>query len=384
MSEPGAALRPRRAPRSGQALIDAAAALVPQLRGAAVASEQRGWLAEDTLEALADGGFFSLGVPQRHGGTPMDWSTHIAVVEQLSRGCGSTGWVMALYYGDTWIVTKFPSAAQDEVFASGTGRISGATTLTGTLVPTDGGYILNGRWGFHTGCPGADWSLPCARVMDGDGTREADEPRFALVPMGQMEILADWDVFGMAGTGSNTVTATDVFVPEHRTIALASIDGSVQIGAVGVVIGMARAAIELFLESLPGRSITYTHYNERREAPITHLMVAEAQLRVDTAQSLVAGMVERLEACERDGQMLSADARAILLAHKAHIFRLSREAVEIIYSQSGASVISRSAPIQRIFRDIEAICQHAMHQVHTNLERYGQHLTGVEGWVFGD
>jgi alkylation response protein AidB-like acyl-CoA dehydrogenase len=288
---------------------------------------------------------------------------------------------MALYYGDTWIVTKFPDAAQAEAFSNGTGRISGATTLTGTLEPCAGGFLLNGRWGFHSGCPGADWSIACARLHRADGGE--DDPRFALVPMRDMTILPDWDVFGMAGTGSNTVTATDVFVPEHRTLAIPRIDGSIQIGAVGVVLGMARAAIELFLESLPGRAITYTHYGERREAPITHIMLAEAQLRVDGASALVSGMIERIEASDRSGERLSDEDRAIVLAHKAQCFRLAREAVEIIYSQSGASAISRSAPIQRIFRDIEAICQHAMHQIHTNLERYGQHLVGLEGWVFG-
>ena len=54
------------------------------------------------------------------------------------------------------------------------------------------------------------------------------------------------------------------------------------------------------------------------------------------------------------GEALTPTETVRLRAQKAHICRLAKEAVELVYSQSGASSIHRHVPIQRIFRDIEA------------------------------
>jgi hypothetical protein len=51
---------------------------------------------------------------------------------------------------------------------------------------------------------------------------------------------------------------------------------------------MARAAIDDFLARIAGRPITNTDYERQIDAPITHLQLAEAWLKVDEARSCTA------------------------------------------------------------------------------------------------
>ena len=103
----------------------------------------------------------------------------------------------------------------------------------------------------------------------------------------------------MAGTGSNTTVAEEVFVPEHRILPVArqiSLDlptvrnagnlyfrkplVSFLIGqAAGAPVGTARGAFDAFMRRLPGRAITYTTYQDRSAAPVTHLDLGEAAMK---------------------------------------------------------------------------------------------------------
>ena len=55
-------------------------------------------------------------------------------------------------------------------------------------------------------------TAPCA---DTDGR---DTIRQFLVPRAEVELIDDWFVLGLAGTGSKSVKAAGIFVPAHRTI----------------------------------------------------------------------------------------------------------------------------------------------------------------------
>ena len=128
-----------------------------------------------------------------------------------------------------------------------------------------------------------------------------------LVRSRELTIVDDWYASGMAGTGSNTVVAENVFVPAHRALPLpdmvrGELPGAAQRGnpyfnyplapvlvvnAGGTPLGIARGALETFIERLPGRGITYTNYTNKAEAPITHLQVGEAALKIDSADAHV-------------------------------------------------------------------------------------------------
>ena len=57
------------------------------------------------------------------------------------------------------------------------------------------------------------------------------DPALVVVPAGEVEVDDVWHTAGMRGTGSHDVIVTDVFVPEHRIVAVADIYGGTAPGA---------------------------------------------------------------------------------------------------------------------------------------------------------
>jgi hypothetical protein len=141
---------------------------------------------------------------------------------------------------------------------------------------------------------------------------------------------------------------------------------------------MAQAAMDVFLERLPGRLITYTHYIDQAQAPVTHLQVAEAAARTRSAELLARDLCHRLDEAAADGRDLTVAERAAIRGEVGHLVRECRVAVEILADASGASSIQRSVPIQRICRDVRALSIHAALNLTTNLEVSGRVLVGGE------
>src|SRR5204863_9022270 len=56
--------------------------------------------------------------------------------------------------------------------------------------------------------------------------RRMGDPRhiaYLLVPLAETEIVDDWQVLGLAGTGSKSLVLRDVFIPEHRCVMVADL-----------------------------------------------------------------------------------------------------------------------------------------------------------------
>jgi alkylation response protein AidB-like acyl-CoA dehydrogenase len=213
---------------------------------------------------------------------------------------------------------------------------------------------------------------------------------------GDLKILDDWHATGMAATGSNTIVADNIFVPRSRTLPLPEMLEAryparhntanpyfnlplapvLNVNAGGTPLGIARGAMDAFVERLPGRGITYTNYTNKSEAPVTHLQIAEASLTIESADAHVRRATALLDQ-PFDGPM-STQTRVKTRAHIAYATGLARSAVDILFYASGASSIQEHMPIQRYQRDIQALANHAIMHPQTALELYGRVLCGLE------
>jgi len=369
-------------------LVDRAATLVPLLRERAGTAEKNRRVADDTFDALARAGIFTMTAPKAHGGSEADFQTQCDVLAEVARGCPSTSWVATIYSAMSWLAGVFPDQAQDEIFAGGDPRISGVFSPTGTAIQRDGGFVINGRWGFNTGCHGARWTVVNA-------LQESGLPTCAIVESRALKVLDDWHASGMAATGSNTVVADNIFVPAHRTMPLPDmlearyparhnannpyfnlpLAAVLTVNAGGTPIGIARGAMDTFRERLPGRAITYTTYTNKAEAPVTHLQIAEASLTLDSAEAhvrLATALLDRPASTP-----MSMEMRVKSRAHIAYATGLARHAVDTLFYASGASSIQEHVPIQRFQRDIQALANHAIMHPQTGLELYGRVLCGL-------
>jgi alkylation response protein AidB-like acyl-CoA dehydrogenase len=348
-------------------------------------------VSDATFDTLAEAGIFAMTAPRRYGGAEVDFQTQCDVLAEIARGCPSTSWVCTIFSATSWLASTFPDEAQEEVFADRDPRISGVFSPTGTGVPTDGGLLVSGRWGFNTGCHGARWTVLNAVV----GTGPDAVPTCVLARSRDLHIVDDWHATGMSATGSNTIVAENVFVPGHRCMPLPDMLDAryparhnsggpyfnhplapvLTVNAGGTPLGIARGALAAFRDHLPGRGIAYTFYTNKSEATVTHLQLAEATLTLDSAEAhvrLAAALLDRPSA----GPM-STEARVRSRAHIAYAMGLSRQAVDTLFYASGASSIQAHVPIQRFQRDVQALSNHAIMHTQTALELYGRVLCGL-------
>jgi len=191
------------------------------------------------------------------------------------------------------------------------------------------------------------------------------------------------------------VIAENVFVPAHRTLPLPDLiearypnrhnaDSAyfnhplapvLAINGGGTPLGIARGALDAFFERLPGRGIAYTTYTNKAEAPITHLQLGEAVMKIESADAHVRRAAAILDARTTD---LSMGARVKSRVHIAYATGLAREAVDTLFFASGASSIQTQVPIQRFQRDRQALANHAIMHAPTAIELYGRVLCGLE------
>jgi hypothetical protein len=147
------------------------------------------------------------------------------------------------------------------------------------------------------------------------------------------------------------------------------------VNAAGTPVGIARGALETFRERLPGRGITYTTYTNKAEAPVTHLQIGEAALKIDSADAHMRLACRELD--NHAGEKLSMLGRVKARAHVSAATGLAREAVDVLFYASGASAIQSHVPIQRFQRDIQALSNHAIMHPQTTVELYGRVLCGL-------
>jgi len=379
---------------SRQHLARKASEIVPVLRKHAPWAEENRRLHDEVIEAMADAGVFRLRKPKRYDGYEVDAGTLVDVLAELSRGDGSAGWVATVYTIPGWMACMFPDDVQDEVFADPDTRICGTLSPSATAIPAKGGYVVNGRWQFISGAHHSQWQEIIAILVPPAGE---PHPVMALVPMSDLRIVDDWHTSGLRGTGSVSTVANDVFVPADRLQPLvAAINGEpmshrtaeskafrvpllpvAAASSAGCVLGMGRAAKEAFFERLPGRKITYTDYDSQRDAPLTHLQVADATMKLDEAEFHIHRLATTVEAKATEGSHWTTGERVLARADLGQAVRLVRESVDILATASGGTSIYTDVPIQRVARDIHAVHQHALMHPNTNTELYGRVLCGL-------
>ncbi len=381
------------------ALVARAAALVPQLAANAAQTENDRRVVEENITAIRDAGLFRIMVPRRFGGLETDIRTKLEVSRELAKGCGSTAWVTALQNVCAWIASLTTEECQTDIWGDDPDtRIAGVFDPSSTTRKVDGGWELTGRWGYASGIFHADWCLLGMPVTDEQG--EMVDQAIAFLPKSDVTIEDTWFVSGMKGTGSNTIVADGVFVPEHRIISVPGLVGGdyrtpfddealyrsafVPVAAlilVGAQLGLCQAALDFVLEKAPKRTITYTFYENQTVAPTFQLAVAKAANLVDSAHLHAYRAAADIDDAAREGRRLDYTERARVRMDTGYTAECAREAIRILCSAHGAASFADASPLQRWWRDSEVASRHAVVHPEISAEVYGRALLGIHEGV---
>lgn len=360
-----------------RSLLTAARALAPILSARAAEVERLGSLPADLLEPLRQAGLFRLLQPRALGGLELDPASVVELIEEVSRADGSAGWTVLIGAGGpafcAWLE---PAVARDLFGPAFDFTAASVFAPTGRAVPTaTGDFAIDGRWPFASGCRHAEWFLGGVIVFDGAAPRMLPERgpdwRMAVLPRADFDLVDNWDVAGLRGTGSNDVTVHGVTIPAERMISPffepARHDGAlwrlpfftlVGVGFAGFALGVGRRALDEVTE------LARTKVRAGSDAPLANdadaqVALARAEGSLHAARAFVFDAVGSVwdTACAGDRPSLEQRASLQLAAQQA--MRAAVEAVDTGFNLAGAGAVRSSHPLQRCFRDLHTANQHA-------------------------
>ncbi|MGO2112494.1 MAG: acyl-CoA dehydrogenase family protein, partial [Pseudoclavibacter sp.] len=225
MTAVAAAARSESVPTAAE-LVARVEELHPLLKKNAAAGEQDRRVVEESIQALTDAGMFKITIPKRYGGYETSMRTMLDVSAAVARADGGTAWVVTLVNICNWLVGLYPEKTQDEIFGSDPqAKVSGVLAPTATTRRVEGGWRVTGKWHYNSGSWHSTWATVGIPITDESG--EVVDQGNALIPRGELGFEETWFVAGMRSSGSNTITADDIFVPDHRVLKVpAAIDGN--------------------------------------------------------------------------------------------------------------------------------------------------------------
>jgi 3-hydroxy-9,10-secoandrosta-1,3,5(10)-triene-9,17-dione monooxygenase len=373
------------------AVIGAVADLLPMLRQRAQETEDNRNVPADSVKALAETGFFRLLQPASYGGLEADPVAFYTAVRLIASACGSTGWVASVLGVHPWQLALFPVRAQEEVWGADPGtRMSSSYAPTGRAHAVEGGYRLDGRWSFSSGCEHASWVLLGGIVLDGDG-KPVDFRTF-LLPAADYAIDDVWDTVGLRGTGSNDIVVEEAFVPAYRSLSFTDVSrcacpgqernagplyrlpyGSVFSYAITTpVIGMATGAYDAHVAYQRDRVRASYVGQKAAEDPFGQVRIAEAASLLDSAWLALDRNMAELMAHARAGQKLPLPLRLRVRRDQVTGTGQAIRAVDLLFENSGGRALKRGTPIQRFWRDAHAGRVHAINDPERALSMFGR------------
>src|SRR5260370_624321 len=96
----------------------------------------------------------------------------------------------------------------------------GLVDLAHEVKAVAGGYQATARWDFASGSRQASWLGAHVRVVEADGTTRkkkdgSPEIRTILFPIENATMYDVWDVIGLKGTGTDSYSVENLFIPER-------------------------------------------------------------------------------------------------------------------------------------------------------------------------
>jgi alkylation response protein AidB-like acyl-CoA dehydrogenase len=392
--------RPDRRPND-LAMIDAATALlneacaqVPALREREKETVAAGRVPDATILDFQRAGILRVMQPRRFGGHQASFGVFSRIVEILAEGCASSAWVYAVLGEHQWIIACMPEQAQIDVWGGDPLAVASSSLAPReTARRVEGGWRLSGRFPFSSGCLHAQWAIIGARCEDAAGNRPT---RYLLVPMSEIEIIDDWEVLGLRGTGSRSLLIGDVFVPAHRSVLLRDLFDGTTPGALvhpdyplpraprgllvpfslpGVAFTLARRALELTADSLRTRISRGTRAMGESEVVQQQLGLASAE--IETAALIMNARRDESLALVEAGGVIPAEAAMRARRDIAFAVWQSRRGVERLVELAGARTVYDSEPLQSLWRDMVTISTHTVVSRHLGMVPYGRMLLGL-------
>ena len=352
--------------------------LAPGITSRAAEIEASRRLPPDLVETLRSIGIFRMFVPQSHGGLELDMPAALEIFAAISRIDGSVGWTAMIGGTHGIFAPLLPRDTYDQVYQNGPDVIiAGSAQPVGRAEAVDGGWRVNGRWPFASGCQHAQWMFGFCVMTEGGkplsiSTEEGGSPlvRAVFLPARDWQIEDTWHVAGLKGTGSHHIILSDTVVSAGNFFDLANgapcVPGPLyqavlpvlplMLGAVSL--GIAEGALDELVElAKTGRRQLHAAVpmqdSETFQGELgriaAELRAARALLEVQATSHWRHALAGTLK---DEALYIQATQTAILLATTCV------RAADACFALGGGGALYETSPLQRRLRDLHAVTQH--------------------------
>lgn len=321
----------------------------------------------DVIESLKALGLYRALVPEQFGGAGMTASDFLTLIELLSWADGSTGWVASFAFATKYL-SSLPAQTLESIYGASPDVVfAGAVFPPQPARKVDGGVRVTGRWGFGSGCTGADLIGVGIKVEDGGGQ---PLPLMAVMPADKVTIDPVWDTIGMTGTGSHDLVVDDVFVPDDNILvrgAPPSISTtaynyptlcmSAQVLAV-CGLGSARAALDHVI-SVASTAKSITGAPTLGDRANVQIHIAECEAKLQAARNWFYSVTDTVWHTVEAGEDVPRSAQVDLRLAASHAARTGAEVARACFEMTGTMGIFRDNPLSAHLTDAMVTAQHA-------------------------
>jgi alkylation response protein AidB-like acyl-CoA dehydrogenase len=375
-----------------------ARALQPLLDANGPEIDRRRELTPEVVDALVSQDLLRLLLPRSLGGQEIHLVEFCKTTEAVAWADASTGW----FVNQSNVSSSTSAAAMDhDVAASifrgpGDGLAWGSPHNKSRAVRVEGGYRLTGTWSFASGSRHTTWIGAHSAVQNPDGSPHIrygrrDERSFLFLKE-KAKIIDDWHVLGLRGTGSDTYSVTDLFIPDEHapnrgapeewreTGPLYPIQSTLlyAVGFCGVTLGVGRRMLETYTQLARSRH-SRASVNSMMDNSAVQREIGILEARLSAARAFVHEAANQVYNASVAGT-LNVDDRVRLRLATTHGMNEATEVSIACYRGAGTAAIMDSAPFERRFRDAMSASQH-MQAMPTLIEMVGRHILGIPNTV---
>jgi alkylation response protein AidB-like acyl-CoA dehydrogenase len=147
-----------------------------------------------------------------------------------------------------------------------------------------------------------------------------------------------------------------------------------QVGFAGVACGIARGALDCFLD-LARNKVPRGNKSPIRDNAVVQSGLAQSEANLRAARAYLLQSMAEIWKHLCAGSMITVEQRMTVRMASTHTIHKAREAVDFAYNAAGATAIFDNHPLERRFRDIHTVTQ--------QLQGRASHFETVGAWMMG-
>ena len=358
---------------SGLDLVERARALQPLILRDADEIERTRRLTPAVTSALIENGLYRSLLPQSLGGSEAPLETFMQMQEEIAKADASTAWCLGQCSVCAMTAAYLDPAAASEIFNVAPGILAwGAINHQVQAVP--GGYLANARWEFASGSRQASWLGSHVRIIEADGTPRlkkdgSPEIRTILFPVTSATMYDVWDVIGLRGTGTDSYSVDNLFIPE-KFAALRDEPSALRengplyklttnmvfsMGFGATSLGVARATLDSAIDLARGK--TPQGQKAMRDSTAVQGLIGRTEATLRAARAYLYSTAGEVWRDLSRGEPLTEQHRIALRIAATWTIHQSAAVVDTAYHMAGATAVFAANKFERRFRDMHAIAQ---------------------------